>query len=314
MNLLAIDIGGTRSRFAHCYYQSASEFQIEHIFETETCQANIKKFQDLLAVYEATKPNLFLSLEEYKLISIAIAGPVNGRTSTPPNIAWDIDLDEIDYLSKTYLINDFVAQAYAFLLPDTLNKQKLIRSNDHETGAIAIIGAGTGLGHCMLARTENGEYEVFPSEAGQACFPFNKDEKNLELFVLDKTRQEYVTNDLMVSGSGLSLIHEFLTSSALSAEAIFTDTENNLQTLKLFSRLYGRACRNYCLSSYITGKLIITGGIAAKHPELIDTTNFLDEFENSSSHRSILRKIAIYLNKDENIGLLGAANYALIHE
>jgi len=315
MRLLAIDIGGTNSRFADCYYQSKTDFKIEQIFSIETNQPGINNFQDLLNAYETSKPESFLNLEKYNLVSIAVAGPVNGKQSSPPNIAWDIKLDDIPSLPEAILLNDFVAQAYAFSIPAEQKKLDKIRVHDkNHQGSIAIIGAGTGLGHSMLipVKHKKQSYEVLASEAGQACFTFTKEEKELESFILDKTKQNYAINDLIVSGSGISLIHEFLTNRILSAKDVFLDTKNNEATLNLFSRFYARACRNYCLSSCITDKLIITGGIAAKHPELINNQYFIEELNDSITHQKILRQISIYLNKQENIGLLGACFYSLI--
>lgn len=316
MRLLAIDIGGTNSRFADCYYQSKTDFNIEQIFSIKTNQPNINSFQDLINAYETSKPESYLNSENYNLVSIAIAGPVNGKQSSPPNISWDINLDNIPSLPETVLLNDFAAQAIAFSIPDEQKKLDKIRThNKKHQGFIAIIGAGTGLGHSMLIPVahQNEQYQVLPSEAGQTCFTFTQDEKELESFILDKTKKKFAINDLIVSGTGISLIHEFLTKQVLSAKEVFAHT-NNKETLNLFSRFYARACRNYCLSSCITDKLIVTGGIAAKHPELINSEYFINEFENMPSHQSMLSNIDIYLNRNEDIGLLGAAYYALLQK
>ena len=313
MKLLALDIGGTNCRFAHCHYTSVSNFQIETTFDIATRQKEINCFEELLNFYEHIKAEPFLAINEYDLISIAIAGPVFGKHSCPPNIPWDIDLEKFPSLPESFLLNDFVAQAYALLIPGEIQKLEIIKDAGNTTGTIALVGAGTGLGHCMLVPVEDrqNDYQIYPSEAGQAAFAFTHDERELEAFILNKTRQDYVTNDRIVSGTGLSLIHEFLHGVALPAKDIFLDADNKKETLKLFSRFYGRACRNYCLSSCITGKLIISGGIAAKQPELVGSHFFLEEFENSSTHRPMLENISIYLNKKENIGLSGAVCYAL---
>jgi glucokinase len=314
MRLLALDIGGTNSRFADCHYQSKTNFNIDQIFNLQTNQSGIHNFQDLLNAYEASKPESFLNLEDYDLISIAVAGPVaqpDGRQCSPPNIPWDIDLDDYSSLPKTVLLNDFTAQAYAFQNPEEIIKLDQIRiSKNSVIGNTAIIGAGTGLGHCLLVPIEE-SYYVVPSEAGQSTFTFNIDEKELESFILNKTRKTLAINDHIVSGSGLSLIHEFFTKQSLSPETIFSDHDQNHTTLEVFSRFYARACRNYCLSSCVTDKLIISGGLAAKHPEIINSEDFSKEFELSESHRHSLENISIYMNNNENIGLIGSCFYAL---
>lgn len=317
MRLLAMDIGGTNSRFADCHYQSNTDFTIEQSFSIKTNQSGINSFQDLINAYETNRPNSFLNISEYHIVSIAIAGPVNGNQSSPPNIAWDVNLDDYPTLPETFLLNDFVAQATAFSIPEQQQKLVSIRVNNKcSHGASAVIGAGTGLGHCMLLPVEHQKqhYQVIASEAGQAGFIFTTHEKQLQSFILDKIKQPFATNDHIVSGSGLSLIHEFLTNKFLPAKEVFSDTNNNQETLELFSRFYARACRNFCLSSGITDKLIITGGIAAKHPRLINNEHFLDEFTHSNTHQKTLQQISIYLNQEENIGLFGACFFALFRQ
>jgi glucokinase len=313
MRLLAMDIGGTNSRFADCHYQSKSDFNIESYLTFKTNEIEINGFQDLLNHFNKNKPESFLNFEEYSLISIAIAGPVNGRQSFPPNISWNVDLDDIPTLPNTYLINDFVAQAYAFSIPDEVEKLELISGlGITKSDSIAIVGAGTGLGHSLLLPDNDG-YRIISSEAGHTCFTFTKNEKEIELFILNKTKRTYVINDEIISGNGISLIHEFLTGKSLSPKNVFADKENNELTLNYFSRFYGRACRNFCLSVNLPDALIITGGITAKHPEIINNGTFVNEFTSQTDYQEILTKTSILLNNNENIGLTGSIIYALSH-
>ena len=60
-----------------------------------------------------------------------------------------------------------------------------------------------------------------------------------------------------------------------------------------------------------TGGLIISGGIAAKNPHVVQSDVFLDEFQNCRIHAELLRRIPISLNRREDIGLLGSAYVGL---
>lgn len=319
MRLLAIDIGGTNSRFADCHIldsndQSSIDFEIKQSFNTDTVQPGIESFQDLIEQFDKNKANSFLDFLNYDSIAIAIAGPVYGRQCSPPNISWDIDLDSIPSLPHAVLLNDFVAQAYAFIQNDEIDKLVPIRKfKKPVTGNSAVIGAGTGLGHCLISPVdvEQTKYHVVASEAGQTGFTFNQDELEIAAFFQSKTGQNFINNDTVVSGSGLSLIHEYLTGEHITGKDIFFDSDKNTQTLEWFSRFYGRACRNYCLSTCVTDKLIISGGLAAKHPELIKSEFFFDDFESMDSHKHLLNNVSIYLNINENIGLLGASYFIL---
>lgn len=88
---------------------------------------------------------------------------------------------------------------------------------------------------------------------------------------------------------------------------IVKNPEKSKTTLEWYSRFYGRACRDYCLSMCAVGGLVISGGIAAKNPSLVHTDVFLEEFWNRRSSVDILRRIPILLNRREDIGLLGSA-------
>ena len=314
MRLLAIDIGGTNCRFADCIAEnsqpSTSSFDIKQVFNIDTDKPDITSFRDMIDVFNTNKPESYRNFTDYDVISIAAAGPVIGKRCSPPNISWDINLDESPALEKIHLLNDFVAQAYAFTQAVELEKLICIRKSENlSMGNSAVIGAGTGLGHSLISTIDN-SFHIIASEAGQSGFTFYQDEKEIEHFFQEKTGENFIYNDLVVSGSGLSLLHEFFSGETCSAKDIFA-ANNNKKTLDYFSRFYARACRNFCLSGCVTDKLIISGGLAAKHPDLIDNQSFLDEFHCSPTHKYLLNNISIYLNQNENIGLVGACFYAI---
>lgn len=310
MQLLAIDIGGTYSRLAHCQVDDREHYRLLSTCAFATPTQATDGLGALLAMLAENKPGHFLLPHEYDALALAIAGPVTGRTVTPPNINWALDLADYTDLPPVFLLNDFAAQGYALAQPVQLQQCQRIRDCDSVTAPVAIIGAGTGLGHCLLLPV-NGTFTVVPSEAGQAGFVFNANEQELEAFFLQSVQQDFVTNDQVVSGPGLATLHAALTGIETDAAAICAESEQNKTTLQLFSRFYGRACRQYCLSSLAGGGLVISGGLAARHPELIRSTGFVAEFEASPTHRSFLETIPIRLNTDQDLGLTGIILYAL---
>ena len=313
--ILAADIGGTCSRFAVFTVTTEGLSRTSAVFTFPTRQDGINSFSDFLKHYRNYRPENFPGLEDIENIALAVPGPVRGNRCTLPNIDWDIDLDEVS-CSNITLLNDFTAQGFACLLPDVIARLLPVKPGMAiDAGNIAVIGAGTGLGHCCLAH-DGDSYFPIPSESGYSTFAFRgQTEKRFEEFLLSKTGRPYIVNDHVVSGSGLAHLHEFLTGRRCAAEEVFTDN-NNEETLALFSRFYGRTCRNYCLTAMITGSLIISGGLAIKHPELITCKNFMDEFLASAApaYDALLGELPVWLNPDENIGLLGAASYASRYE
>ena len=134
---------------------------------------------------------------------------------------------------------------------------------------------------------------------------------------------ESVNYEELLSGKGIKHIHELIKkkkgyeSSMPDAQvdgndpsAIFGSWETDeacRQTFKLFSRFYGRCAKNLVLESLAWGGLYIGGGIAAKNPMLFELDCFLEEFLKSDFKRHILDETPIYLIKDYNVSLLGAA-------
>jgi glucokinase len=56
--------------------------------------------------------------------------------------------------------------------------------------------------------------------------------------------------------------------------------------------------------------LIITGGIAARNPHIVESDSFIAEFNDGRSYRHLLERIPIYLNRDDELGMRGAAIHA----
>ena len=298
-----MDIGGTYSRFAHCEITTRDTYQI--LQQCELATADMHDFGTLLTAVEQ-QPG-FHAPGNYDAVAIAIAGPVVGNRAFPPNINWALDLSEHPTLPATFLLNDFAAQGHA--LAAVKNELVLIRDGEQTDEPVAIVGAGTGLGHCLLVPTPAG-MSVIASEAGQAGFSFNADEQALQAYFHSHWQQPLITNDLVVSGPGLEVLHAYISGEKTSAASIFARQAENEKTLMLFSRLYARACRQYVLATMASGGLVITGGLAARHPDLVKTTAFLEEFENMDTHRQLLASIPISLNTQQDIGLIGAILYA----
>ncbi|MDH3789030.1 MAG: glucokinase [Xanthomonadales bacterium] len=315
--ILAADIGGTNARFAEVRISGLSRISMSEPVVFPTWSEDIDSFNRLLEHYAESLPAGSAALQEFDALAIAIAGAVNGQRGTLPNIAWDIDLTVSQPVRRAFLLNDFSAQAHAYLEKDVFERLRLVRPGPGPgPGSIAIVGAGTGLGHAALKRYK-GERVVIGSEAGHTSFSFHsKREREIESKMLARKGQAWLTGDDVVSGSGAALIHESLTGISLSPAQALAAGQKASETCKYYARFYARACRNYCLSMFPVEALVISGGIAAKNPHLVESDAFFDEFNDARSYRHLLERIPIYLNQDELLGIKGAAIHAwqeLIH-
>jgi glucokinase len=240
--ILAADIGGTNARFAEVEISGLADISMSDPVVFPTWSDAIDSFDMLLDHYAANRPAGSLAIEEFDALGIAVAGAVNGQRGTLPNIAWDIDLSVSKPVRKAFLLNDFFAQAHAYLEPDIFERLHLVRPGPGTgPGSIAIVGAGTGLGHAVLKRFK-GERVVVGSEAGHHSFSFHsKREREIETDLLGWKGKSWLTGDDVVSGSGAALIHESLAGSSLSPALALADDMKDSQTCKYFSRFYARA-------------------------------------------------------------------------
>jgi glucokinase len=302
--ILAADIGGTSSRFGWFFIDNG---RLERINQLHLPTAANTSFREMLEQVDAAGPD-----GQVRMAVFAVAGAIEQDGSVrPPNISWNIHRDMITpYFPHHTLINDFQAQAFG-CLTDLARQAMTIQTGTSEPGkALAVIGAGTGLGHCMLVPDGQGNHVAVASEAGHAAFPFYHDQElAYQAFLHKETGCRYPIGDMIVSGSGLVNLHAFLTGTRLSPAEIAQDFDRFPETLTWFARFYARACRQYCLNVLPTQGLYISGGLAAKHPKIITHPPFIAEFVDSKNYSSLLKNIPIFLNRDEDMGLWGAAQY-----
>jgi glucokinase len=319
LRILAADIGGTNARFAEVVIDGLSQVRVAVPVIFPTWSEAIVSFDALLEHYARMLPPGSPGIEDYDALAIAIAGAVSGRRGTLPNIAWDIDLDAARPLRNAFLLNDFFAQAHAYLDPAVFDRLRLVRpgsgmgcgmSAAQDPGSIAIVGAGTGLGHAALKSIRRRRVAI-GSESGHCTFAFHgEEERKIEAAMLARSGKPWLSGDDVVTGSGAALLHAALTGDALSPAEALARKDRESATCAWFARFYGRACRNYCLAMYPVEALVITGGIAAKNPHLIESPAFIDEFNDGRAYRQMLERVPIYLNEDQSLGLRGAAIHA----
>ena len=317
--ILAADIGGTNCRLG-LFRLLKNKLVMDKTAWVET--GSIAEEGALLNAFER---ELDYATNKANAISVAIAGPVDeccrGRLS---NGTLELDFTNLNKEGKKYfLVNDFMAQAYAVLSPEG-EKAKLITGpkTAPPSAVKAVIGAGTGLGQALLVALDGNpnaksqHWVAVASENGHSAFPFvNGAENDFHTFLRTRLNIPYATGDETVTGRGLAALHQFLTGEKLTpaqvgGQALSKDTP----TLKWFSRFYGRACRNWMLSTMCEGGLWIAGGIAAQNPLVVSGKYFIDELYNapyrSKTWDDFLHSVPVYLLEDTNSGLWGAARFA----
>lgn len=312
LTVLAADIGGTLSRFAHCEVEAGFRVRRGPVFRMGTRQPGVQSFPAFWDAFRTAAPAA-LAEAAVDAIVLAVAGSVAGRDAVLPNIDWDIGPEDLDGLGRVLLLNDFVAQGYA-VAASGMQGLEPVRDTPQAEGVVAVIGAGTGLGHCALhPRTDGAESElpwrVGGSEAGHVNFAFHG---TRELIIAQRMQElsgkAVLTNDDVVSGTGAACLHEALTGESRSAAEALAASDS--ETAAWFARFYARACRHFCLAVFPVSRLVISGGIAAHNPHLVRSAAFLEEFEDAGEFRTLMRRIPVSLNTDQDIGIRGAAVFA----
>jgi len=306
--ILCADIGGTNSRFGLFEADPTGNLSVVETqwFRTE----EVASFGHLIRLLRESE--FQLKPGDADIVVIAVAGPVErGVYSAPPLIPWDVDLTDAltDYgFKRSILINDFVAQAYATRSIVGQSAREILPGQIIPGGTVAVIGAGTGLGKAMLVSDSDGRYIAIPSEGAHASFPFESQEEfRFQEFLIQELGEDYITANSVVSGKGLTLIRQFLTGEKLEPKDVLAKCTLNCETLVWASRFYGRACRNFALETLSLGGMYITGGIAAKLPQLVTHDAFSREFRSSKTMGRLLAQMPVTLMSDEESGLWGAA-------
>lgn len=310
-SILVADIGGTFSRFAVFQVDATGP---KALLSHQTLRTNdYESLPDLVSA-----AGLFddaLSIDAADSVVLAVPGPVAaGMQVELANVKWIVDREELQHrypASRVFLINDFVAQAYGVMTPAVATAIG-VKTGRRQAGAVfAVVGAGTGLGHCCLIPGQQGVHMALPSEAAHVAFPFSGEEELRYLsFLRATTHIDVPTGDLVVSGRGLGLLHQYLTGEAISSKAVVRRIGPDSPTTHWFARFYARAARHYTLAVLPLSGLYISGGVAARNPFLVDNDTWRMEFTASAEKEKLLSGIAVDLITDLRVGLWGAANFA----
>lgn len=313
-SVLVSDIGGTNSRFAIFANSNDSDGSFTLLDSAWLKTGEADSISDLLQALDKTK--LKNHLETIKGVVIAAAGPIQEkRYCYPPNIPWDIDLQDVEKCFSSvecHLINDFLAQAYSCLSPIAA-QAKTIKEGSAEKGSIAVLGAGTGLGKAILTNNAEGQYMVgLPSEGGHANYPVESEEEfEFYSFLKNKLSLSYLSFEHVLSGAGLSYMWEFYSKEQISPKDVAERIEKGEcpQLINLYRNSFARACRCFALETYSVGGLFIAGGVIAKNPFLIEGEDFIRHFVDSPTQHEFLNRVSIYLIDNEESGLWGAAQF-----
>lgn len=260
-----------------------------------------------------------------------IACPVVGDDCSAPNLPWTVNARalgaEIE-ISRTAIINDFVAVGYGVELLTPADLVTLQEGVPTPQGPIALIGAGTGLGEGILIWQDD-HYRVLASEGGHSDFAPGGE---LQIGMLRSLEGRFgrVSWERLLSGPGIANIYRYLLESGAAPEqasvraeleaeddatvivrhALACDDRLSVRAVELFWEILGAQAGNLALSIVATGGVYIAGGIVPRLVKQLDHGPFLSAFRSKGRLSAMVARIPVHVVMHPGVGLLGAAAVA----
>jgi glucokinase len=318
--ILAADVGGTK-----CLLQvlEPDGARFRTVVERRYESALYPSFESVLREFLANAGPVDFGC-------LAVAGPVLAGKARVTNLLWDIDAQA---LAQTFgargflLVNDFYAVAAGVPHLEAADFELLLDRPRSQTGPIAILGAGTGLGEALVVPEKDG-WTVIPSEGGHTDFA-PADQRQDGLLRHLRARHGHVSWERVVSGMGLVNIFTYLrdTEPELARADFFSgsddddlpaliaqkDREGNplaRATFDLFVDAYGAEAGNLALKCLASGGVFLAGGIAAKNLERFRDGRFVAAYGAKGRHSDLVMQWPVHLITNDRVGLIGAASLA----
>ncbi len=263
--------------------------------------------------------------------AFGVAAPVRSGRARFANLPWEVSEEHLSRrigIEDIRLLNDFEALCHAVPLLGDDDLVELL-SGTPEGGTVAVLGAGTGLGHGFVTRSGQRE-EVHSSEAGHVDFaPRTPVQEALLRWLRD--RYGRASCERVVSGPGLVDIYRFLVATDRAEEDPHTaarmegeDPAAVISTLgmdgsdpacrralDIFVSAYGAQAGNFALAVQATGGVFLGGGIAPKILPALRRERFSRAFLEKGKLASMMESIPVRAITETDAALLGAARAAV---
>ena len=316
--ILTGDIGGTKTRLA---LLAAEDLRLGR--EKVYASADYGDFAALLA-------DFLRGQDVPAVLSLGIAGPIQGRVVQTTNLPWRIDADELQArfgFAACHLLNDLEVVAWSLpVLQDC--DVRVLQVGVEQAGNRAVIAAGTGLGEAGLF-WDGQRHQPFATEGGHTSFT-PTDAVEFDLLQQLQTEFGHVSWERVVSGMGIVSLYRFLRARSGVAEPDWLQAELATQdvgavvsraaaagsdavcveTLRRFACLYGAEAGNLALKVMSRGGLYLGGGIAPKILPWLESGLFMQAFLHKGRMRHLLEAMPVKVILNERAGLLGAAHFA----
>ena len=325
--LLAGDIGGTNARL-ELHESDGDGARLLH--EGTFASQGYARFEALLDDFLRLAPDSVLA-EGIDAACFSVAGPVDGNAAQLTNLPWGVDGNALGTrygVPDVLVVNDFAAVGHGIGELGPHDLVTLQRGSPQPGAPRLAVGAGTGLGVCVLT-PRKGRHAVHASEGGHVDFaPVNA----IQDALLESLRREleHVSYERLVSGPGLLRIFDFLSegrgtasvelreamreqdpSAAISQFALGGRDPLAAEALDLFVEIYGAFCGNMALTTLARGGVYIAGGIGRQIVPKLEDGTFIRAFSAKGRFSDLLASCPVHVVMDGKVGLKGALGLIL---
>ncbi len=315
--ILAGDIGGTKTNLGLFDVQSGTLVRTVH---KRYPSRDHKGLEEIVADFMASTG------AKVSAAGFGIAGPVvDGRVRTG-NLPWVVDGAVVAKqlgLSRVRLLNDLEATAHGIAVLGPGDLETLHVGVSAPQAPRVVIAAGTGLGEAILF-WDGTKHIPTATEGGHADFaPHTNQHADLWKFI--KTRSEFVSAELILSGRGFRTVHEFLSTTVrhpsfddptmdpaveITKLALAKQCPVCVDAVNLWVEIYGAEAGNLAVRTVARGGIYVAGGIAVKILPLLKDGRFVAAAQHKEKMSEFLAQVPIQVVLDEECPLKGAANAA----
>jgi glucokinase len=310
---LVADIGGTNARFA-IFFDNSGMLSNEQSLSCERYPGPVEAIEAYIKETNAPRP--------YE-IAMAVATPVTGDRIKLTNNHWAFSVEETRQtlgLDRLLMLNDFTALALSLPHLTTQQQRQVGGGNAAPNAAIALIGAGTGLGVSGLLPTKDGWVPI-EGEGGHVSFsPAN--ERETEILRIVWREFPHVSAERLISGIGLDPLYRAIaqlegkpgsapTPAIISERALRGDDDLCLDVMNTFCGMLGTAAANLAVTLGARGGVYIGGGIVPRLGEFFDRSPFRTRFETKGRFSDYLKAIPTKVILADYPALTGAAQALL---
>jgi glucokinase len=314
---LVADVGGTHIRFGIAVGGEQGAPVDVHCVRRYAVRAH-ESISHAAQHYRNATPGVPAALHR---AAVAVAGRVEADRVQLTNSAWSFSaraLSESQRFAHLHVINDFEAVGHAVgalraadLKPVGAQRLSLPLSQ----GVCAIVGVGTGLGVGGVIANA-GAFTVLATEGGHATFAPTS-ERSIELLRWLRKKHGRVSAERVLSGAGLSNVHQGLCESEgrhvpeLSAAEITTRAANGdtacVEAVGLFCELLGSFAGDLALTLGAWSGVLVSGAMLQHFDREMLERRVRQGFEYKGRFTPAMRNVPLETISHPHVELLGAA-------